>query len=1025
MRKEISEMVSKPQGARFLMAALISFLLINPTFGQDQQISGRVVDATTGEGLPGVTVQVKGRTVGAITDIDGQYTVNASSDDILVFTSIGFRSQEIPVGQQTGINVTLEEDVAELSEVVVIGYGAVQKKDLTGVVNKVTNDDFNAGALGSPKQLIAGKVPGVQIATDGNPRGGGSIRIRGGSSFDGNQEPLYVVDGIPLSKNVDGVGGQDPLSLINPNDIEDVTILKDASAAAIYGVQGAAGVIIITTKSGAVGKPRVSYTGNYGVSFNLAPPDMLTTSEFQFAVERKGPRNLDEIGTADTDWVDEVTRAATSQSHGISVSMGSKNTTARLSLNYTDLQGVLLTDRSQRLAPSLKLNQSVLNGDLNISVTYNGIQNWDRLAPNVMSTALSYAPTQPVAGDNELNGFFFEWPQPLTPSNPVSTIEQSFNQVRTWRNFVGGNIDYKLPFMEGLRVKANVGYDNQTSNEQYISLPTRNPDLGTNGTNTVLPDNAGGVSVTRGVIETRTYEAYLNYNRKIGDHSIDAIFGHSFTDFTKRYKTYSKRDTIAFTGYNINDPLEFLPFSYRTENVDILNDNIPFYSLYRLASIWGRVNYSFKDKYILTASLRNDGSSRFSPLNNFKTFPSLAFAWRIGDESFLGGSDLFDDLKLRVSWGITGNQDIPREFGYVDIYTQGDERAQYIIGGDTLLTYRPTGANPQIHWEETRSLGVGIDYSFLEGRINGSLDYYDKRTNDLLTEAVWPVGALTTFAEYTNIGSFDVNGVELIMNAVVYDRTDFSWNLNFNIANYTDQVSSLTFTNDPDGIGIRKHGIAGDVGQTIQVLQLGQRVNSFLVWEHIIENGAPVPDGVDRNDDGLRNELDMYVDQDGNGVINEEDLIAFNAPTPRVMMGLTSQMKYKNWDLSMTFRSQLGNYVYNNIASQFGAYEGVDNPFGAPANLHSSAFVNDFTERQLFSSVYVENASFLKLDNLTIGYNFETNNNLRGRVYLVGTNVLTITGYSGVDPEVGILGIDNNPYPRSRTFLLGLNLNLN
>ena len=1003
---------------------IIGFLTLVGSLGnltaQEVQITGVVKDGS-GEGLPGVTVKIEGTTNGTVTDIDGSFSLDATANTVLEFSSVGFTTKSVEMGVNTYFDIQMEDDIAELSEVVVIGYGSTKKKDLTGVVNKISSKDFNQGQFASPKQLLAGKVPGLQIATDGNPRGGGEVRIRGGSSFSGNQNPLYVIDGIPISKDMGhDAGEQDPLSFINPSDIEDITVLKDASAAAIYGVQGAAGVIIITTKSGASGKLKLSYDGSFGVNVNQAGPDMLTKDEFTFAVGRKGPRNLGFLGSADTDWVDEITRTSTSQSHGISASFGKGDASVRVSLNYLDVNGVLITDRNQRISPSVKYVQTLFNNDLTVTLSYNGVSNRDRLAPNVMSSALSYAPTEPVNVDNPATANYFEWDNPLAPTNPVSTIEQTFNQNRATRNFISGRVEYKVPFLEGLSFKGNFGHDNLISRSQNISLPTLKPDD---------PTSAGGLWLQRAVIETRTYEVFITYKRDFGDdHSLDLIGGHSFQDFAGNYPSYSKdSDNIPYDNYGISDPLKFLDDSYVKDNKDILIKGLPSKNIYRLASLWSRINYSFKGRYLLTATVRYDGSSRFGRENNFNMFPSLAAAWRLIDEPFAEPlKSTFDELKLRVGLGTTGNQAISESFGYVDLYSLGDERARYIIGSDTVFTLRPSGADPGIQWEETKSFNVGVDFGFFEGRLNGSFDYYVKNTSDLLAEAVWPVGTLTSFTQVTNIGSFEVKGAELILNAHIYERGDLKWGVSVNGSTYVDEVTGVDFSNDPSFFGIRRTGIAGDVGQTIQVLKLGRRVNSFLVYEHIIEdNGLPISDGDDRNGDGLKSDLDMYVDQDGNGIINEDDLRPFRAPSPRLSMGFTSNLSYRKWDMSFTLRSQLKNYVYNNIASQYGAYEGVDDPFNAPRNIHSSAFTNDFTEKQLFSSIYVEDASFLKLDNITFGYRFETSNSLKGRAYLTVSNLLTITNYSGVDPEVGISGVDNNPYPRSRSFILGLNLNLN
>lgn len=993
----------------FLMTCLIAS-------AQKKTVTGTITDASDGVTLPGVTVQVKGTMSGASTDIDGRFSLEVAATDVLVFSYIGFRQVEITVGGRTVIDVALEADIQELSEIVVVGYGQVEKGDVTGVVNKIDERQFNNGMLTSPEQLIAGKVAGVQITSNsGEPGGGISIRIRGGSSLQGGSEPLYVVDGIPLEKGGGVAGTRNPLSFINPSDIADITILKDASAAAIYGSRAASGVVIITTKSGGTGKPQFSYDGSVSVSTLVDEVKMLNTEEFVFTVGRKGPRNLGDLGYEDvlynTKWIDEVLQTAIGHNHNLSASFGIKdNTSARVSINYQNLDGIINTSNTERIAASVNLTQKMLDNDLTIKLNSKHSIINNRFAPNVVGSALIYAPTQPVfIGENE----YFQWNSNLAPANPVSSIANTFNIGRSMRNLVGLNLDYKLPFLEGMSVKFNYALDRQDGQSQVT-----NYSLGRAG-------DLGGFSYFEDYTQSNLFEAYLNYVKELSFGKVDVLAGYSYQDFNRSVKTsYRKQDTVDVEELAITSPTDYFSISDLNGFGNLLEQPLVFGETEnRLISFWGRANIGIKDKYLITATIRKDGSTRFAPSNRWGIFPSLAVGWRVIDEPFMESmTDVFSNLKARVSYGITGNQDIA-DYAYIPFYQDGDDRAQYIFGQDTINTIRPNAVDPSIKWEETASLNAGIDFGFFNGRLTGSFDVYNKVTSDLLLDITFPIGQLPGDRAITNVAEFESKGFEVLLNTIVVDQEDFRVDVAFNAAYNKNEIKKLNKSALADDFGIQTGGISGDVGQSIQILRVGQPNPAFLVYEHIRDgNGAPIPDGEDNNNDGLRNDLDMYVDQNNDGVINENDLIAYKQAAPDWIFGLTSNVAYKKWDLAMTFRASLGNYVYNNVFSQYGSFQGVDNPF-SPNNIHISAYDNDFTERQLLSDVYIENASFLKLDNITVGYSFEKEDLFRARAYFTASNLLAISGYSGIDPEAGGLnGIDNNLYPRSRTFVLGVNL---
>ncbi|WP_420315869.1 SusC/RagA family TonB-linked outer membrane protein [Ekhidna sp.] len=979
---------------------------------QSRTVTGTITDASDGTTLPGVTVQIKGTQSGVATDIEGKYTLEVPANSVLVFSYIGYLTVEQTVGNRSVIDVALNTEIQELSEIVVVGYGQVEKGDVTGVVNKISEKDFNTGVLTSPSSLIAGKVAGVQvISNDGAPGSGISIRIRGGTSLTAGNEPLYVVDGVPLEN--DGVAGvRNPLNFINPADIADITVLKDASSAAIYGSRGANGVVIITTKSGKAGKPQFTYDGSYTVGFNGQGVTMLSAPEFRFTVERKGPRNEDELGSSNTDWFDEVTQLAQGMNHNLGVSFGGKTNTGRVSLNYQNIDGLLKTDNLERVSGNVNLTQNLLNDDLKIGLnTKHSIIN-NRFAPNVVGSALVFDPTQAVFAEDTATGGYFEWSSPLAPGNPVAQLDQTFNIGKTVRNLIGANLTYDLPFMDGLSVKVNYAYDNSIGKSQVTRLINTKAGV-ENGSFTTFED-----SRTSNLLET-----YLNYNSELSFGKLDLIAGYSYQDFSRNVdRSLFKRDTVSLDVLNISDPNSFISDGKLNEIRQYLDEPLIFELENRLISFWGRANLSIQDKYLITATLRRDGSTRFGDRNRWGLFPSLAVAWRVIDEPFAEGlENVMSNLKLRMSYGVTGNEEIG-DYLYVNLYQPGDDRSTYIFGQDTINTFRPNAVDPDIKWEETRSLNFGIDYGFLDGRIYGSIDLYRKLTTDLLFNIAFPIGTLTGDRAVTNIGEMENKGIELMVNSIVIDKPDMKLDLGFNIAHNKNEILKLDNSNLPDFQGYTTGGISGDVGQSIQILKVGFPANSFFVYEHKKDaNGNPIPDGEDVNDDGLRNDLDMYVDQNDDGVINEDDLRPYKNPAPDLIFGLTGNFSYKKFDVALTFRGQIGNYTYNNVFSQYGAYQGVDNTF-APNNIHISAYENDFTERQLLSDIYVENASFLKLDNLTVGYRIDKIKNVNARAYLTATNLMTITGYSGADPEAGIGGIDNNLYPRSRTFIVGLNL---
>ncbi|MEN8247761.1 MAG: TonB-dependent receptor [Bacteroidota bacterium] len=955
------------------------------TMAQDRSVSGVVTDIW-GETVPGATVLEKGTQNGVITDFDGNFKLSVSDNAILVISFVGYKTQEVTVGARSTIDVVLEEDVEQLTEVVVIGYGSVEKKDVTGTVAKVDEKEFNKGIIGSPDKLLTGKVAGLQIESGGEPGGSSNIRLRG-ISING-QNPLFVVDGVPLIEG--GVaGGRNPLNFMNPADVENVTVLKDASAAAIYGSRGANGVIIITTKNGAKGKMKIQYDGFYSISKFVKGVDMLSPSNFRLAIEDKAPQEINNLGEANTEWVDEVLQIAQGHNHNISLSGGTSATNYFVSFNYLDNNGVMRSTRNQTTSLAVKLRQKLLNDNLTISINTKNGYTKDQFSPNVIGDAMRFDPTRPVFDDSDPRfGGYYQWSDALATANPVATQDLHNDQGKTFRSLSNLELEYKLPFIEGLSLKANFGYDRNDG--EYYGI--------TSEYNKSQAVNNRGINVTdQTQLKTSLLsEYYANYSKHIDaiDSEIEAVAGYSWQDFNSDFKRLEGFNAFELDG-------RYVPTDTTNTKPDLVEN--------RLISFFGRASIDVKDKYLLTASLRRDGSTRFGESNRWGWFPSAAVAWRILNEDFAEGlTGIFSELKFRVGYGVTGNQEIP-DYRYSTFYKYGQPSASYQFGDEYVLTLRPKGVDPDIKWEETNSTNFGVDASMLDGRLQYSLEYYIKNVNDLLFEVAVPAGSNLSDKVLTNIGQVENKGFEVTMNYVLFNRADFNWDLGMNFATNTNVVKKIDNNTDPNFGGYNVTGIHGDVGQTIQVLKAGEEAFAFKTYQHKLdETGMPI----------VGTMMEMYEDINEDGQINELDLVVGESPNPKAIIGLTSNMRYKSWDIAFTLRSNIGNYVYNNVASSMGHFELLTDR--VLNNIHASAYETNFKTRQLHSDYYIENASFVKLDNITFGYNF--NNVKWGKIkaYLTAQNLFTLTGYSGVEPEI-FSGVDNNLYPRSTTIILGVN----
>ena len=988
-------------GKLHVLLLFSALLMANVSFAQEMTITGKVTDASTKEPLVGVTVVIEGTTSGTTTDFDGNYRLNVAKGQNLIFSFIGYKSQTITVSDQTTLNVALAVETKGLDEVVVIGYGQVKKSDATGSVVAVDAKDFNKGAITSPQDLLVGKSAGVVITNGGGaPGSGATIRIRGGSSLNASNDPLIIVDGVPLDNNTIS-GSSNFLSFINPNDIATFTVLKDASATAIYGSRASNGVIIITTKQGKAGAPmRISYDGNTSVATPAKFVDVYSGDEIrQIAAEHMdlfGADNLSKLGTANTNWQKEIFRSTISQDHNLSISGAAKWLPYRVSVGYTDQNGILDNTGLKRMTGSVSLTPTLLNGNLKFNINAKGMNTDNNFGDTgAIGSAINMDPTQPVRDGNAASDGYFQWQNygaNLGTANPVEQALAVDNKSNVKR-FIGNvQVDYQLPFLPDMRANLNVATDYTTS-KGHNNRPTTSP-------STLTSPLWGKLNDYNGKNYNNLLDFYLNYAKDIDaiNSKVDVTAGYSWQHFKREKFNYTRGIVDANHPYQKSDSTAFA-----TENY--------------LVSFFGRINYTLADRYLLTFTIRDDGSSRFAPGNQWGIFPSAAFAWKIKEESFLKNVNAISDLKLRLGWGITGQQDIGNDYPAQAKYVTSVEGNYYPIGGEYLPTLRPDAYDPNIKWEETTTQNIGLDFGFLNNRIYGSLDLYKRVTDNLLNKVTIPSGSNFSNTLLTNVGSLENKGVEFSLNMVPISKKDMSLNVGFNLTYNKNTITKLLLTDDPNYIGIL-YGSAF-TGQN-QVTRVGYPGYSFFMNKQIYDsNGNPI--------EGL------YEDLSGQGGTvsgNNNDKYIYHNPAPDYLLGLSLRFTYKKFDLSASSRASIGNYVYNQVA----AGSSLDQMYqiGYWKNFPRMLSETNFVKRQFTSDYFVQNASFFKLDNLSAGYSFDhLTDKLSARVSFTVQNVLTITNYNGVDPEVpfteingvkNIPGVDNNFYPRARTFVLGVNL---
>lgn len=988
---------------RCLMALVALVACALPLQAQTGTVTGRVTDATLRQPLPDVTVTLLGTTV--LSDAQGYYSIpNVPSGMHTVrATLIGYKPFETEVtvvaGETTSVALLMQVAPMEMQPIVAIGYGETQTRDLTGVVAEVPAESFNTGRVVSADELIRAKVAGVEVtdSNGGEPGGGKQIRIRGGTSVNATNEPLYVIDGVLIPPGGGLSDGRNPMNFLNPDDIESFTILKDASATAIYGSQGANGVVLIETKSGkgTASGARVTFTGNFSGSNVAGRNDLLTTDQFRTAVAQYAPQQLQYLGGTSTNWQKLVEQTAIGGEGTVAVQGGADKMSFRVALGYLNQEGVLQKSKVERVSLNMAYNQLLFDDALSLSANVLGSRNANEYtAGGVIGGANNFAPTQPILDANSPYGGYFEWDDPLAANNPKGSLDLTQDEGVTYRSIGNVTAEYALPFLSGLSVTGRGGYTTTNVDRRFFA-PSYSKDQVDTG-------NYGTISGREPTAYSYLFDGYLTYVKNWDVNSLNVTGGYSYN--------YRRQDNPSWYAQQLASDLlglDGIPSANLQQTALTVDE-------FKLASWFARANYSYKDRYLLTASIRTDGSSKFGAGNQWGTFPSGAAAWRISEESFMDGADWLSDLKLRVSWGQNGNQGFPSYSQYKD-YVFGDAQSQVQFGDVFVPTVRPSAADPNIKWEKTSSWNFGADYGFNENRYWGSIEYYTKDTDDLIFDVIVAGGTNLSNVVTTNIGSMKNSGFEFTFNAALLESTGngFTWDANFNFAYNKNELTSI----DPIAGGgeqiLSGPFISGGVGSTVQVLNPGYPVNSFLLYNQKYDsNGNPI----------VGTDLEMYEDTNGDGVLNFDDRVVQNSPRPDWIIGHTSLMRFGKFDGSFTLLAQLGNYVYNNVASSTGYYDNLVDS-ARPNNLHASVLDTSFTTPQYFSNYYLEDASFLRMENIQIGYTFERA--MRGlRIYAGVQNVFTITGYSGVDPTSSTSGIDNNIYPRTRTFTAGMNVAL-
>nr|QIM10843.1 SusC/RagA family TonB-linked outer membrane protein [uncultured Muribaculaceae bacterium] len=1017
------------------MALLLSLAL--PGFAQKIAVHG-YVDDELGEPLIGATVMEKGTSNGTATDIDGNFTISVDPKAILVISYIGYDPMEVPVDGRTEIKITMKENATMLAETVVIGYGSVKKSDATGSVAIVKPDEVEAGLATSVQDMLVGQTPGVVVTTAGGPSGSANIRIRGGASLSATNDPLIVLDGVPLSQDTP-LGMGSPLAMINPESIESMTVLKDASATAIYGSRASNGVIIITTKKGTAGKPKVTFAANFFVDYARKTQKVLNAADFsQLIVNKFGADSsaAGYLGDTSTDWQDQIYRTTFSSDYTLSISGTAGNLPYRVDGSFTNNNGIIKNSGMNRGTVGFTLTPRLFDDHLKINATAKGYyirNNWSQDA--AIGQAVSFNPTIPVhtyypisggTAAGEFQYLFNGYTEPFTVAggtanlennatyNPVATIEQTKNYSNVWRSNGNLQLDYSFHFLPELHANLNLGYDVTKSDDYYTAAPN---------SHMAWKDNenyGGGYSNHKYAFRSNTLlEFYLNYKKEFeaAKSMLDATAGYTWSrDAANGWNTGASSNTNIADTQGLSaaqmDPNGGYILNYNPSTADQVgkpfkkddkdpDGNYHWKNHLQLLSFFGRVNYTFMDRYLFTATVRGDATSRFSKENRWGVFPAVALGWRIDQEEFMSrASGWLSDLKLRLGWGETGQQAVGSYYNYIPTVTPSQPGSYYPNGtGGWLIPFFPDGYNKNLKWETTTTWNVGLDFGFLNNRISGNIEWYLRKTRDLLSTVPVPAGSSTVNYLPQNIGDMENYGVEFNISAKPIVTDDFTWTLSYNIGWNHNEITNL------DGNEFAVGGGGGVTGSNVQIQREGYPAYSFNLYQQVYDEAGRPIEGA-------------YVDQNGDGVIDTHDLVVRYSKDPKVTMTFGSNFRYKKWDFGFNLRASIGNYVYADALRGGSLLDGLFRN-----NQLSNIYQTDqyFNVNQPYSDYWVRNASFLRCDNITLGYTFDNllNDKMNLRLFAGVQNPFVITKYKGLDPEV-FSGVDGNIYPRATTWSLGL-----
>lgn len=1027
--------ISFKMNRRGLITLLMAMLLAFPAFSQQITVQGTVIDEND-EPVIGASVVDSKTKAGTATDFDGTFTLNVDANATLTVTYVGYTPQTVAVAGKKNLSIRLKSSSVVLQEVVAIGYGTVKKEDATGSISTLKPDEIEAGLATSAQDLLVGAAPGVVVTTNGGqPEGSATIRIRGGASLNASNDPLIVIDGVPMDTK-GTLGSSNPLSFVSPENIENMTILKDASATAIYGSRASNGVIIITTKKGQKGKPQINFTANAYINTPRNYVNMMDAGEFSSFIKGyygESSAQYASLGAANTNWQKEVLRTSVSHDYSLGIGGTAGWLPYRVSLAYTGNNGIVKTSKMDRATLGINLTPKFFDDLLAVNVNLKGAYIANRyFQDSALGNSIGFNPTLPVKQDGQtiFNGYTtyvgttVSGPgsdgnsiNTLQALNPSALINDYDSRSKVWQSIGNLQLDLAMPFLRDLHANLNLGYDYSKSNVDNVTAAnspmawkdgyTYSPDPNNLFQNTVIAHD--GAEKTYHEWQEKynlLLDFYLNYKKKVSSSSFDVTGGYSWQKFHRAGNNYTIASSPAFDGatwgedHSGRDHQGIATYYYASQN--------------QLVSFFGRVNYSLLDRYLITVTVREDGTSRFSEEHRWGTFPSVALAWRILEEPWMkGAKGTMNDFKIRAGWGVTGQQDLGDDyFPYLPVYMIGTASYRYpsVTGKDSdgyTTVIKANGYNADLKWEETTTWNAGIDLAFLNNRITTSLDFYKRKTDDLLNYVTVNAGSNLTNAMNANIGSLENTGVEFAITARPVVNKNFTWTTSYNVAYNKNKITKLLNGDDADYFVATGTGVSAGTGGTVLAHKVGYPANSFYVYEQVYDEAGEPIEG-------------MFVDRNADGVINESDKYMFHSKDPKVTMSWSNTFNYKNWDFGIVLRASIGNYVYNDVQV---ANSSISTTASLPVgNLMADTHLfKEINLTQGLSDYFVQNASFLRCDNITAGYTWRNllNNNLRLRLYGAVQNPFVITKYKGLDPEVNS-GVDKNVYPRPVTFTIGL-----